>query len=249
MKEDLYLHRLVLPDYLSIQKLSRQLKLTEYLYDPDYIYHSLLLELLGPGKLLPFVQDPRKRGLALLGYSMMDSENLRDLAGVVAPTEIYNLINWKDSQSKKMPRQLNSGTCFRFRTRVCPLVRGPSYIGKDRQVPKKKNAEVDVYLARCWQKNTSADRETIYLEWLENELGREKAAMLESASMTGFRLKWALRRGRNRNPRTITLPDALFKGALSINNPQGFARLIARGIGRHRSFGFGMLLLITSEDK
>jgi CRISPR system Cascade subunit CasE len=39
-------------------------------------------------------------------------------------------------------------------------------------------------------------------------------------------------------------PDAVLRGRLQIEDGNGFARLVARGIGRHRAFGFGMLLLM-----
>jgi CRISPR system Cascade subunit CasE len=35
----------------------------------------------------------------------------------------------------------------------------------------------------------------------------------------------------------------LFSGQLQVNDGDAFARLVTSGIGRHRSFGFGMLLL------
>jgi len=38
-------------------------------------------------------------------------------------------------------------------------------------------------------------------------------------------------------------PDAVFKGVLQIHDADAFNRLLRRGIGRHRAFGFGMLLL------
>ena len=38
-------------------------------------------------------------------------------------------------------------------------------------------------------------------------------------------------------------PDATLTGHLRITDPTAFAHLLARGVGRHRAFGFGMLLL------
>jgi CRISPR system Cascade subunit CasE len=38
-------------------------------------------------------------------------------------------------------------------------------------------------------------------------------------------------------------PQALVKGVLNIADSDAFNRLLARGIGRHRAFGYGMLLL------
>lgn len=38
-------------------------------------------------------------------------------------------------------------------------------------------------------------------------------------------------------------PDATLRGCLRIEDGAGFAALLGRGVGRHRAFGFGMLLL------
>jgi CRISPR system Cascade subunit CasE len=50
------------------------------------------------------------------------------------------------------------------------------------------------------------------------------------------------RRGREDAGR-IERPNAVLEGTLTVGDPDAFARLLARGIGRHRAFGFGMLLL------
>jgi CRISPR system Cascade subunit CasE len=46
-----------------------------------------------------------------------------------------------------------------------------------------------------------------------------------------------------RRVHTITGPDAVFKGEIQVTDGEAFARLVTRGVGRHRAFGFGMLLL------
>jgi CRISPR system Cascade subunit CasE len=38
-------------------------------------------------------------------------------------------------------------------------------------------------------------------------------------------------------------PDATMSGTLRIDDPSAFASALSHGIGRHRTFGFGMLLL------
>ena len=38
-------------------------------------------------------------------------------------------------------------------------------------------------------------------------------------------------------------PDAIMHGALIVSDPGAFHALLARGVGRHCAFGFGMLLL------
>jgi CRISPR system Cascade subunit CasE len=46
-----------------------------------------------------------------------------------------------------------------------------------------------------------------------------------------------------RRQRAVGGPDALLVGQLRVIDPDAFADLIARGVGRHRSFGFGLLML------
>ena len=65
--------------------------------------------------------------------------------------------------------------------------------------------------------------------------------------MTAFKRTRMLNRpigrdGRRRQSETEG-PDAVFRGRLRIEDDAGFTELLARGIGRHRAFGFGMLLL------
>jgi CRISPR system Cascade subunit CasE len=248
MSDPLYLHRIVLADPLAVQHLARDLRLPDHPFDPDYVLHCLLSELFGPGKVQPFVQDPRSRGQAYLGYSFEDSDTLQGQAQAVAPPDIYNMLSWRESQSKALPVSWKTGARIGFRTRVCPLVRGPSGHGRNNSAIKKSKPEVDAYLARCWREDTPPSREDVYREWLEKELHRSNAVEMESARMEAFRLKRALRRTRDRKAKSITRPDALFKGVLRIKDPEGFRHLLARGLGRHRAFGFGMILLTAEKE-
>ena len=69
------------------------------------------------------------------------------------------------------------------------------------------------------------------------------------ASMTRYQLLGVTRRSQKntaddvRNSRLIGGPDAVLAGQLRVKNQQAFAQLLAHGIGRHRAFGFGLLLL------
>ncbi|GHE81823.1 hypothetical protein GCM10019059_44550 [Camelimonas fluminis] len=46
-----------------------------------------------------------------------------------------------------------------------------------------------------------------------------------------------------RKGRRIEGPDATFHGSLVVTDPEAFTILLARGVGRHRAYGYGMLLL------
>ncbi|GAB4356629.1 MAG: hypothetical protein Kow0073_14320 [Immundisolibacter sp.] len=241
----LHLHRLVLRNPLDLQRAARDRGLPDHPYDPDYIFHSLLTELVGPGHLPTFVPDPRSPGKAVLAYSSLDHDGLREQAKIVAPPEVFALVDWEASQGKPLPAAWPVGKRIGFRTRVSPVVRGPKGHGRGGAEIKKSRPEVDAYLARCWQREEPLDREVVYREWLDRELARNGAAKAIEMRMAGFRLKRALRRDGARKARAITRPDALFKGALRIEDPEAFRALLARGLGRHRGFGFGMLLLTT----
>lgn len=245
-ERDLHLHRVVLRDPLDLQRAARDMRLPDHPYDPDFVLHSILTELVGPGQLKPFVSDPRARGAAILAYSGLDGDDLREQAKTVAPPEVFSLVDWDSTLAKPLPNGWSAGKSVGFRVRVSPVVRGPKGHGGHETETKKKHPEVDAYLARCWQQEPPPERETVYREWLMRELGRNGAAEPISMDMAGFRLKRALRRDGNRKSRAITRPDVLFKGTLRIDDPAAFQQLLGRGLGRHRGFGFGMLLL-TAE--
>ena len=46
-----------------------------------------------------------------------------------------------------------------------------------------------------------------------------------------------------RRGHVVAGPDVVLSGQLRIAQATAFAHLVARGVGRHRAFGFGMLLL------
>jgi CRISPR system Cascade subunit CasE len=49
------------------------------------------------------------------------------------------------------------------------------------------------------------------------------------------------RRGADRKPKVLKRPDVTLTGHLRVTDGEAFMKLLASGIGRHKSFGFGML--------
>jgi CRISPR system Cascade subunit CasE len=93
-----------------------------------------------------------------------------------------------------------------------------------------------------------AGRAQVYGQWLVRQFTRDGAAQAksEAVSLIGFRRVLTLRQSRSGEGgrrRGVERPDALFSGELTVQDPEAFARLLERGVGRHRAFGFGMLLL------
>lgn len=110
----------------------------------------------------------------------------------------------------------------------------------------QKPREVDAFLHQCWRQGpkTLVDREDVYRQWLATELGRGGAARLPEARLVRFqRQRLARRDHAEARIARCERPDATFTGILEVTDVDAFAALLRRGLGRHRAFGFGMLLL------
>lgn len=93
-------------------------------------------------------------------------------------------------------------------------------------------------------------RETAYADWLAERLaGAAELERFEDAPLLRrFRRSRVQRgrpggKGRGRHGRGTEHPEALMAGMLRVADPEAFAALLANGLGRHKAFGFGMLLL------
>lgn len=211
--------------------------------DGGYILHSVLGALFGDAAPRPFlVRDNGARRLTLLGYASSSHRELSDYARALADPLAVASVDLDSICSKPMPSAWRAGALYRFETRVCPVVR---ISGRS---AGEKPREVDVFLHRCLRDgpDTIVDREAVYREWLARELARGGAARMREARVVRFQRQRLARRDRSgSDPRLerCERPDVALAGVLEVASPQAFATLLRRGLGRHRSFGFGMLLL------
>jgi CRISPR system Cascade subunit CasE len=166
----------------------------------------------------------------LLGYSPDAGPILQEQAQVFANPLALGVTRIEDLQhTKLMPDHWRPGRRLAFEVMTCPTSR-------------KEGHEKDLYrhrLARLAEGEAPPSRVTVYREWLETQLG--DAARLETAILETFRFVSHYRRGMKL--KKLDRPQSLIKGILAISDSDGFNRLLARGIGRHRAFGYGMLLL------
>lgn len=242
MREQLHLVRVVVPDPAGLYRFGRSQGLPDHPLDADYTVHCALGRLFGEHAPKPFLQRRRGRAAEVLAYAAADHQTLATAARTYAPPETWQLVDWDQFASKPMPNRWPTGTRLGFHTRVVPVVRGPRGHGT-RGPARAPHPEVDAYLAALWQAEEPPTREDVYRRWLERELARDGAAALVTARMDGFRLRRLLRRDGLRAPRTITRPEVWFRGTLVVQDGRAFSALLARGLGRHRAFGFGMVLL------
>ena len=90
----------------------------------------------------------------------------------------------------------------------------------------------------CGMVQENRTREAVYLDWLTERLGSTVRLDRAACRLARFR-RIRVARG-NRGPEG---PDATIHGTLIVTDPVSFAALLARGVGRHRAYGYGMLLL------
>ncbi len=203
--------------------------------DLGYALHTLLATAFRDAAPKPFRHFDDARGL--LAYSVHDAEHLQLAAQMTAP-EVHATLGLERFATRSFPTEWASGRRLGFELRVRPVLR------------TREGRERDVFLAEIDKRGAAEgelSREAVYAEWLARELTRGDAADVEHVQLDGFQLAASVRKGAategKRPSKRVAGPDALFSGELVVRDPAGFAALLARGIGRHRAFGFGMLLL------
>lgn len=158
----------------------------------------------------------------------MATPEVADMLGLDATPQSPGLL------VRPFPTNWKVGQLLSFEVRVRPVVR-------------KDDKEVDAFLSAAKRMPDAVlSRETVYTDWLKRQF--ESVADLHEIRMTEFSLSTVVRRvatqaesGRHKRP--VQGPDAVFSGVLDVRDSSAFTALVARGIGRHRAFGFGMLLL------
>lgn len=203
--------------------------------DLGYALHTLLATAFGDAAPKPFRYFEDARGL--LAYTAQDGEVLQLAAQTAAP-EVFGTLGLERLATRIFPTRWATGRRLGFELRVRPILR------------TREGRERDIFLAALDKyegPEEGLSRETVYAEWMSRELARNDAAKLEHINLDGFQLSASLRKGGHANgkrpARRVAGPDAVLSGVLTVDDPAGFATLIERGIGRHRAFGFGMLLL------
>jgi CRISPR system Cascade subunit CasE len=208
--------------------------------DGDYGYalHGLLSAAFGEQAPKPFRYLGGRQGL--LAYTEASLDVLHMNASLATP-DVARALGLDNFDARQFPSVWKEGQALGFEVRVRPVIRA------------KDGRERDAFLHAAdaipaEEGNGIAQRAVIYSDWLAKQFAVDGAAQINQAQMDEFRLTRVLRKastGENgkRKSHAVTGPDAVFKGQLQVGNPESFVRLLARGVGRHRAFGFGMLLL------
>ena len=204
--------------------------------DLGYAFHAALRAAFSDIAPQPFSY---RENQGLLAYS--ENGEAIKAAAALAPPEISDMLGLDESPQspgllvRSFPSVWKEGQLLAFEVRVRPIVRA------------KDGRERDAFLVAIEQsRSENESRQVVYINWLKRQFA--EAAVIQEVSMTAFQLSSVMRRGAtqtegNRPKRPVLGPDAAFSGVLQVQDTQAFAALIERGVGRHRAFGFGMLLL------
>jgi CRISPR system Cascade subunit CasE len=213
--------------------------------DEGYLAHCVVRELWQESAPAPFVLRGRARAVDLWGYSRVDANWLVTRAHEFGDPSILECLDGLDAiVSKEMPR-FDAGRQVGFLTRVCPVARlaRPTH-------GHKAGAEVDVFLARAFAsgKAEGLSREEVYREWFSERMRDASVlgARITSLRVAGIARSRVVRRtqGESRHARALERPDVRIEGNLSIEDGDAFLRFLAHGVGRHRGFGFGAVLVV-----
>lgn len=214
--------------------------------EDGYAWHALLAAVFGADAApRPFrVQTRRGRPPILLFYSGKDAAALAEAAAFADP-QAYAALGMDGLATRPMPA-LPPGRRLAFDLRVRPVQRS------DRGGDRARTRERDVLIvAREAADDPGLPPERVYPDWVTAQLGRHGAAV-ERLTLRAVEGEDVQRRGPpgkdGRRPlRRIAGHSVVVDGILRIDDAEIFRTALARGIGRHRAFGYGMLLLRPPE--
>jgi len=212
--------------------------------DDGYGWHALLCAAFGKADApKPFRLIARRgRPAQLLAYSPLASNELIARAAAFADPKAYAALGVDKLASKPMPA-FSQGRRLGFSLLARPVVR------TDRNGDRAKIREIDAYV-HARDGGDTRDRAAIYVDWARDRL-TAGGAEVEAVRIDGLESVKVMRRGApaegGRPLKTITGQTVAIVGTLRVADEVRFADAIARGVGRHRAFGFGMLLLAPPE--
>ena len=231
----------------------------------NYLVHCALGELFQDQAPKPFHVQPAQRrvdqqrrshrDVRVLGYGSAPSDALQQRAQMSAPPAVYDGCNWNALATKEMPPSFPDGLRLRFELRACPVVRKSSAGEGENRAGKPRTwhagQELDAFLAEAWtsERDDELDRETVYRRWLTRQFDQRGGATVEpdDISMERFSIERMTRRSHGDNGEadrpvhTVKKPDVTLTGTLTVTDGAAFTDLLRSGIGRHKSFGYGML--------
>ncbi len=219
-------------------------------FDEGFALHVLLGSTFGRSVLQPFrlFHSPRSRRASLFAYADADASSLRRMSDTVATPDCLDVLDTKRLRSKPMRTDYARDQRLGFDVRVRPVRRQHKDSRDERGRTLRGGSEIDVFAAALARESSpdtvrpgqsTVRRENAYIRWLAERFDGAAEIRESVCRMVAFRRTRAVR-GDGLGPEG---PDATIHGELTIRKPDEFARRVRSGVGRHRAYGYGMLLL------
>jgi CRISPR system Cascade subunit CasE len=191
----------------------------------------------------PFVV--RRRGhdgsYEILGYSKRSPE---ELASIYSPIpSLAEAVPLSSIRGYPLTAPA-AGTELRFYTTICPMIRG--YSCKEKGIRGRERDAYTVETEKAKAKGRDPrERMQVYHDFLSD---RMMGVELLSAQPIGFSFTKVLRGKERKHPEDddthrFAVPSVTFSGILRVTDPADFLQTITTGIGRQRTYGYGMILL------
>ena len=211
------------------------------LRDYDVSMHCLTTETLTPQmspKPFRFTYDGRGTWGTLYGYCRASEEELRHAVMAFADPLQAQVIKPDSIHTKMMPAEWAAGTDMQFEVRVKPVKRRREDNGNG----SIKTSERDAYMSQLEKEpDLESTREEVYAQWTAENILRLGGAVVKQIQTISSQMAQTARHGKGVH--TIHGPDATVRGIMTVTDSDKFNDLIARGIGRHRTYGYGMIML------
>jgi len=178
----------------------------------------------------------RESPVRVLGYSYYSADELRSRMEEFAEPSVCAVCPPMSIVSKPMPA-VESGRSLGFEVQCCPVGRR-----------SRSGVEKDLFLIHVDKAGDAPlSRERIYCDWAKERLEQNHAATVNVIRVVGYRLIRQTRQTQGqpagREQRHLVRPQVTVQGSLTVKDPNAFVSLLGRGVGRHRAFGYGMVLL------
>lgn len=229
--------------------------------DEGRVLHHLLDETFGPAALRPFrlMVAPHGGTASIYAYTRCTQTDLQQAIRESSMPEGGRVFGLDDMSFREVASDWPSGRRLAFDVRVRPVVRIRIALPNPRATdnPYKAGSELDAYFVEAQRRfpddrprmvdghpvpsameRDGRSREVVYRDWLADRVAPAADMDLATVKLHRFERTRVARQGHAPEG-----PDATLHGELVIKDSVAFGELLAAGVGRHKAYGFGMLLL------
>ena len=222
---------------LDLNQLDRD-TLLRVLVGDAYAGHQLLWKL--------FSDDDQRRFLFRQEIESEQSPSVEPkglpLFYVLSDRDPAHSLDWLEVESKRFDPQLDAGDRLGFKLRANPTVARPAGDGK-----RSHRSDVMMHAKFAYPRSDRNSREcqaameTAAIRWLANQGDKAGFVLQGEAAVESYR-QHELRK-RNDGSQTVQFSSVDYSGLLEVTDAGRFIEAMARGFGRAKAFGCGLMLI------